>query len=176
MFRFVHLFLVVSIATALAACGGSGSSSSGGGDSSSGTFRGSETVRFTTPDAPGEVLLEETFPLTVDVRGKSVRVTNTDGDVFTGNLSGSAFTASGVIVLGNLGSGVVCGNANVTYEGDIEGGTIRGSMSTITTCTVFGSSVRIRMSGNFTVNRNARQAAAAGSMAGAIRAAAQRMR
>ncbi len=161
------VFFTVFLTVGLAACGGSGKSSSG--SSSDATFRGSETLRFLNADRPNAPVLSQTFPLRIDLRGRAVRIVNVDGDEFAGNLSGTNFRASGVIELGNLGSGITCSNANVTYDGRVAGNSMTGTVQSQTNCQGFGQRVRMRIEGRFAVSRHARQAVGRGDLKSAIR-------
>jgi hypothetical protein len=142
----------VIAAVILAACGGGSSDSGGGGGSGStefaGTYNGSETLTIT--------LLGEaetgTAPLTITInQNGSVTVNDSAGLVYTGTMSGSAFTASGTTedLTNPEVPGIVC-TISQSYQGTVNGSTAEGTTSGTLNCTDGSSDINGSLSGTFT--------------------------
>ena len=152
---FSSRLLTMSLLVFLAACGGGkGGSSSGGGTT---IYRGSETVYVTSPGLGSSQ--PSTFALTVSITGRSVTITDVDGALFKGSVSGSAFTAKGVLRLPPVGNGISCPSSiELTYEGNINNNNVTGDLrSNLFSCTGGGRAIQFRVQGAFTANRNARR-------------------
>ncbi len=153
-----HLFTIM-LAAWLAGCGGSGGSSSGGGGIASGPivlYLGTETLVFSSPDLPSVPGDSGTFALRIEVQGSEVRVTDVDGVVYKGSLSGSDFAAYGRVA-DFTESGIKCQGFTVQYKGSINGAEITGTVSGSTTCSSLGIQIRLVVKGTFKASRSARE-------------------
>ncbi len=164
-----HLLTII-LAVSLVGCGGSGGSSSGGGSSASGPivlYLGTETLVFSSPDLPSVPGDSGTFALRIEVQGSEVRVTDVDGVVYKGSLSGSDFAAYGRVD-NFTESGISCKAFTVQYKGTINGAAITGTVSGNTTCSSAGIQIRLVVKGTFKASRSAREFIASGDKRGMI--------
>ncbi len=142
--------LPVIAAVILAACGGGSSDSGGGGGSTlfAGTYNGSETL---TISMFGETITG-TAPLTIAInQNGSVTITDSEGLVYTGTMSGSSFTASGTTenYTDPEVPGIVC-TVSQSYQGTVNGNTAEGTTSGTLKCTDGSSDLNGTVSGTFT--------------------------